>query len=320
MVRLTMAERNVANTAVAITMTLILVLAVGIPAVDEMAKDREAIHTHEITNSGQPFAFTGENTDTAPHVLTVSLNGDDFIIICDGQIIDTDIGPYQASPELSEPHADLAIGSDALLQVYSSSDVVIQTSAGTVNLGKATDDNISAYIQNGVLTYRDNTNVQGTVNVNLYISNVGDYVRIVTDAVVLNGTTISVNQFGYPSLTNEDTVAVGLIGVGIPAEISQNIQPYNAPNVATVTVTVDSVSNEYYTTIHHMEASVNLVDTEHVSVPVAMFLHASEEYEQTDIIPGGGMLYEITSFIPLLLIFAILMCLVVPLVYVRVRY
>lgn len=224
----------------------------------------------------------------------------------------------QYTPESSASYADLAIGDDALLQLYSSSDAVIQTSAGTVNLGQVTSS-ISVIIQNGELIYTDSTETQGTVNVNLYTSNDGTFVRTLADANVLNGTTISVNQFGYPNLTSEDTVAVGLIGVGTPAEITQNIQPYNAPDVDTVTVTADSVSDEYYTTIHHMEASVDLVDTEHVSVPVAMYVHASEDYERTDIIPGGGMLYEVTSFIPLLLIFALLMCLIVPLIYVRIR-
>ena len=306
-------SNNGVSKIVAVLILVIMTVMVLFPMADEMSKPVEKTYTYTITNSGVPFAIA----DTGVHTLAVSMNGDAFTVTSDGTSVNTTgLGTYQSvSVENATSSIVLAVGTDAVLKLYDSGDVMLHVPSGSVNLGKASDTvTVTISISNGTVSYTG-----GSATVKLYRASAGDYVLANVPVKVLDDATVYLGQYDYAIATAEDNVdigyACGFIASMLTADVS-TVTPVSvlAPSDAPVSVdmTVNSTTDSYIT-ISSVVAQSTYSDSDSSSLAIKQILvPATATYDETVTEPAGGLVYELVRYLPLIIIICLFVSFVVP--------
>lgn len=229
-------------------------------------------------------------------------------------------------PQLSDAtdSVDLAVGSDSILQLYNSGNVVLQTANGTVDLGRVNDVTptpVTVTVQNGVMTYTDADSTVGTANVLLYKANEGDYVygqnvKLLND---LSQGNVYVAQYQYGVTTANGTKDIGAIGTftsqtetegeGEDAievtTVVPNVALFNTANVSTSTVTSSITQGQYYATINSISIATEFSDSDSVDYTVTGF-YAPKTQTYVTIETGGGLAYDILLYLPIVILVSVI--------------
>lgn len=304
-------SNNGVSKIVAVLILVIMTVMVLFPMADEMSKPVEKTYTYTITNSGVPFAIA----DTGVHTLAVSMNGDAFTVTSDGTSVNTvGLGTYQpVSVENATSSIVLAVGTDAVLKLYDSGDVMLHVPSGSVNLGNASDT-VTVTVSNGTVSYTG-----GSATVKLYRASAGDYVLANVPVKVLNDATVYLGQYDYATATADGNVdigyACGFIASMLTADVStvtpvSVLAPSDAP--ASVDMTVNSTSDSYIT-ISSVIAQSTYSDSDSSSLAIKQILvPATATYDETVTEPAGGLVYELVRYLPLVIIICLFVSFVVP--------
>lgn len=236
-----------------------------------------------------------------------------------------DFEPFAILPQLSDAtdSVDLAVGSDSILQFYNSGNVVLQTATGTVDLGRVNDVTptpVTVTVQNGVMTYTEADSTVGTVNNWIYRSDSGEYVLATVPVKVLNdNTSIYFGNYAYGIATSNDTVDIGYVGSFTASSLIEDstvlsgvtvIAPSDSP--VSTTATVNSTSDEHVITISSVVVESTYSDDSSIVTYNQMFAPKSASWEETIIVPAGGIAYTILTFVPVLIVLGVLIALIVP--------
>lgn len=304
-------SNNGVSKIVAVLILVIMTVMVLFPMADEMSKPVEKTYTYTITNSGVPFAIA----DTGVHTLAVSMNGDAFTVISDGTSVNTvGLGTYQpVSVENATSSIVLAVGTDAVLKLYDSGDVMLHVPSGSVNLGNASDT-VTVTVSNGTVSYTG-----GSATVKLYRASAGDYVLANVPAKVLDDATVYLGQYDYATATADGNLdigyACGFIASTLTSDVS-TVTPVSvlAPSDAPVSVdmTVNSTTDTYIT-ISSVVAQSTYSDSDSSSLAIKQILvPATATYDETVTEPAGGIVYELVRYLPLVIIICLFVSFVVP--------
>lgn len=303
-------SNNGVSKIVAVLILLIVTVVLVFPMAKDMGEPVEKTYTHTITNEGVPFAIADADT----HTIVVSVDGDAFVVTADGNPVSTaGLGTLQSvSVENATSSIILAIGSDALLKLYDTGDVMLYTTDGAVNLGKATDT-VNVSVTNGTITYTG-----GSATISLYRSDAGAYVYATAPVKVLKDATVRIGQYSYNTPTANDSVDIGYAGMFTASSLTDGatsvpvtvLAPSDAP-ISTNAI-VNSTSDNYVVTVASVSVSSTYTDDSSSVTYNQMFVPATATYDETVTEPAGGIVYEIVKFLPLVLIICLFASFVVP--------
>lgn len=151
--------------------------------------------------------------------------------------------------------ASLAIGDDAILRLYSTGDLRIITTTGTVNLGQVSAENpVTVTVTGDVLSYTDSSSQTGTVDgIKAYIASEGQMVLCLKPYVLEDSDVIIGGYAHNLNSTDGDVVSIGYCASGAIAEITAPtavLAPVskdgNTVSSTAVDVNLDKVNSDLY--------------------------------------------------------------------------
>ena len=231
---------------------------------------------------------------------------------------DTVLNPYWSYylhteyPRISDSteSVTLAYGQNALLQVYDSGDVVIQTPAETVNLGRInnlTPTALAVSIQNGVLTYPG-----GSVSIYAYISSEGDLVKSV-NPIVAYDTKIGYGGYFYNQNTVSGLTDIGFSGYTSVSDVSESAVVL-APTkpITSVSVTTHEADSTYVTVLESLNIRTTYEDTDTSDTVISEFIVPTAVSYEVVSTTEDKVLYEIFKYLPIIGIVCLFASFIVP--------